>query len=421
MRRERRECGAGGGRETPEDRPLTGMSSSGVERTKQAMPELPLIDLPGEPYADGVAHGRAAAALVAENLRIYYDRFQREAHLSIEETRARARRYLEVIERVEPAYAEAMRGLSEGSGATLDDVAVLNARYEILYSQYSNINRITADRHGIPAGGCTAFAVLPEASADGHLYLGQNWDWFPAVRGLVLRAARPGGFRMAAFTEAGIVGGKIGMNSYGMGLVINGLLSSRDDWERLATPFHVRTWRILQARTLDEAVAVVEHEDRSCSANFLIGQANGASRVVDVEAAPHAVCRLHPAHGVLAHANHFVDPERLGIWQPLAEEKVSTFRRCARMEAMLEEERGGREDGRGRSDGSGTLDARTLMTVLRDHVGRPDSVCRHPNPALPEEERVETVVSVIEDLTARRFYVAPGTPCTHEFEEIALQ
>jgi isopenicillin-N N-acyltransferase-like protein len=60
------------------------------------------------------------------------------------------------------------------------------------------------------------------------------------------------------------------------------------------------------------------------------------------------------------------------------------------------------------------------MSLLRDHTGRPDSVCRHPNPALPEEERVETVVSVIEDLTARRFYVAAGTPCTHDFEEIAL-
>lgn len=370
------------------------------------MPHFPIVDLPGEPHSDGETHGRAAAALVAENLRIYYDRFQREAKLSLQETRARARRYFEAVERTEPAYAVAMRGLSEGSGATLDDVAVLNARYEILYSQYSKINQIAATSYGIPAGGCTAFAVLPEASADGHLYLGQNWDWFPAVRGLILRTAGPDGFGMAAFTEAGIVGGKIGMNTHGIGLAVNGLLSSHDDWSRLHTPFHVRTWRILHARTLDEAARVVEGEDRACSANFLIGHANGTAQVLDIEAAPHAVCRLQPARGVLAHANHFIDPGRLGIWQPLAEEKLSTFQRCARMEEMLVEGR--------------ALDARGLMTVLRDHVGRPDSVCRHPNPTLPDEERVETVVSVIEDLTACRFYVAPGPPCTNEFEEIAL-
>jgi isopenicillin-N N-acyltransferase-like protein len=397
------------------------------------MSGLLIVDLPGDPYGDGVAHGRAAAALIDENLRIYYDRFLREARLSAEETRVRARRYLAVIERDEPAYAEAMRGVSDASGATLDDVAVLNARYEILYSQYSTINQDAAAARGIPAGGCTAFAVTPDASADGHLYLGQNWDWFPAVRGVLLRARGAGGFRMAAFTEAGIVGGKIGMNSHGVGLVINGLLSSRDDWSRLHTPFHVRTWRILHAPTLHDAVAVVEGEDRSCSANFMIGQANGTAEVVNIEAAPHAVCRWQPAGGVLAHANHFVDPQRLGVWQPLAEEKTSTYQRSARMEAMLEAGRRGGSGVHGRDahglDAHGLsahgrdahgLDARGLMGLLRDHTGRPDSVCRHPNPALPEEERVETVVSVIEDLTARRFYVASGTPCTSEFEEIAL-
>jgi isopenicillin-N N-acyltransferase-like protein len=378
------------------------------------MPRLPVVDLPGDPYGDGAAHGHAAAPLIAENLRIYYDRFQREAKLTPEETRARGRRYLDVIGRVEPDYVDAMRGVSEGAQVGLDDVAVLNARYEILYSQYSWINQAAAAdpaaggaAKGVPAGGCTAFAVLPEASADGHLYLGQNWDWFPEIRGLILRTARPDGLRMVAFTEAGIVGGKIGMNAHGLGLVINGLLSSRDDWSRLRTPFHVRTWRILHARTLREAASVVEDEERSCSANFLIGQANGAPQVIDIEAAPSASCRILPERGMLSHANHFVDPDRLGIWQPLAEEKTSTYPRADRMAAMLEE-------------GRGQLDLSGLMRLLRDHHGRPDSVCRHPNLALPEEERVETVVSVIEDLTARRFYVAPGTPCTHEFEEIEL-
>ena len=387
------------------------------------MPGLRIVDLPGDPYGDGVAHGRAAGDLIEQNLRIYYDRFQREARLSPDETRARARRYFEVVERDEPDYARAMRGLSEASGAALDDVAVLNARYEILYSQYSTINQGAAMPHGIPSGGCTAFAVMPEASADGHLYLGQNWDWFPAVRGVVLRASGAEDFRMVAFTEAGIVGGKIGMNSHGLGLVINGLLSSEDDWARLRTPFHVRTWRILHARTLRNAVAVVEDEDRSCSANFMIGQANGTAEVVNIEAAPGAVCRWHPAGGVLAHANHFIDPNRLGVWQPLAEEKTSTYQRGARMEEMLEAGRHAAP----RSDGGPQvlsrqrpLDAQGLMDLLRDHTGRPDSVCRHPNPALPEEERVETVVSVIEDLTARRFYVAAGTPCTNDFEEIPL-
>jgi isopenicillin-N N-acyltransferase-like protein len=372
------------------------------------MAALPIIELPGTPHDDGVAHGRAAGAAIAENLRIYFDRFQREAKLTAAQTRERGLLYLAVIDREAPEYGAAMRGVAEGAGIPLDDIAVLNARYEILYSQYAAINQAAAHPHGIPAGGCTAFAVTSEASADGHLYLGQNWDWFPAVRGVVLRR-RGDGPAIAAFTEAGIVGGKIGMNGWGLGLVINGLLSSRDDWSLLRTPFHVRTWRILHARRLRDAVRVVTDELRSCSANFIIGQRGEPAEVVDIEAAPHATCALAPQGGVLAHANHFEDPGRLDVWQPLAEEKTSTYQRAARMQALLA------EGARTRS-----LDAGAIMTILRDHQGHPDSVCRHPNPRLPEEERVESVVSVVEDLTAGRFYVAAATPCTTPFVEIPL-
>ena len=66
------------------------------------------------------------------------------------------------------------------------------------------------------------------------------------------------------------------------------------------------------------------------------------------------------------------------------------------------------------------LHAQGLRSILRDHAGHPDSVCRHPNPALPEEERVETVVSVLQDLTARRMYVAGGTPCLTPYQEIEV-
>jgi isopenicillin-N N-acyltransferase-like protein len=371
------------------------------------MADLQVVDLPADPYEAGVAHGRTGQALIAENLRIYYDRFQREAKLTPGQVKERGEAYRRVIEREAPEYAEAMRGVSDGAEIPLVDVAILNARYEIMYSQYSAIGREEAA--SIPAGGCTAFAVQPEASADGHLWLGQNWDWIPRVRGLLIRQPRASGGALLAFTEAGIVGGKIGLNSHGIGLVINGLLSNQDDWARLGIPFHVRTWRILHAGTLDEAAAAATAEGRSCSGNFLIGRANGRAEVLDLETAPGASCVLHPQQGLLAHANHFEDPDVLGIWQPLMEEKTSTFHRGARMRDLLEAGRRGE-----------TLDGQGMMRILRDHDGRPDSVCRHQNLSWPEEWRVETVVSVLIDCTARQMYVASGIPCEHEFQRVDL-
>ena len=69
--------------------------------------------------------------------------------------------------------------MAAGSGHDLLDLLVLNLRYELLYYQYGVCAIGGAD-------GCTAFAVLPAASANGHLLLGQNWDWIPEVKGAVL-------------------------------------------------------------------------------------------------------------------------------------------------------------------------------------------------------------------------------------------
>jgi isopenicillin-N N-acyltransferase-like protein len=250
--------------------------------------------------------------------------------------------------------------------------------------------------------------VLPEASADGHLRIGQNWDWIPDVEGVLLHVTRPDGLRVLCFSEAGVAGGKIGMNSAGLGLAINGLLSNEDDWSRMGRPFHVRTWEALCSWSLDDAAGAVTRGLRSCSANFLLAQAGlpDEGAAVDIEAAPQGACRLDPVGGLLAHANHFSDPDRLGIWQPLVEERRSTYHRCSRMEQLLLE-----------ASTTGGLSVERLQAILRDHQERPESICRHPNPELPQDERYETVVSIIMDLHAGRMQAAPGPPCTEVFQE----
>jgi isopenicillin-N N-acyltransferase-like protein len=315
----------------------------------------------------------------------------------------------------------------------LHEIAALNARYEILYSEYSRIVMEELPRpHPIGEGaaqtrvdGCTAFAVLPEAAADGHLRIGQNWDWIPGVQGLLLHVERPGGFRLLCFTEAGIAGGKIGLNSAGLGLVINGLVSNHDSWARLRTPFHVRTWAVLNSRTLEQATAAILGEERSCSANFIVAAAEGAEdpplalspsrplalsgwrgRAVDLEAAPKTARALEPEGGLLAHANHFLDPDALQIWQPL-DERTSTFRRCSRLQHLLAAHRG-------------SLDDERLMAILRDHEGYPQSICTHPSPLWPEEERLQTVFSTVIDLHAGQMLAAAGNPCTHPYERVSL-
>jgi len=356
---------------------------------------FPVLNVDGDPYDQGLQHGVALGEQIAHNVELYYDRFLREGQLEAREARARAATYQPVLKG--HPYYQALAGIAQGSGQALLDVLVLNLRYELLYYQYGVCGIGGAD-------GCTSFAVLAEASANGHLLLGQNWDWIPGVKGAVVRTHEADGLETLGFTEAGIVGAKIGLNSAGLGLTINGLLSTVDDWSRPVLPFHVRCYEILRKRSLTEAAAVITDTPRSCSANFLLAQT--PDRAIDIEAAPDAVWAIDPQRGALVHSNHFVDPTGLGIVEPEAERRPHSYTRHARMATLLE--------------ARAPVALGDLEVSLRDHDNFPDSICHHEHPDDPPAEWLITVTSAIMDLADFSLRLTDGPPCEHLYEVVSL-
>ena len=371
--------------------------------------QLPILPLKGAPHEMGVEHGQRVRNEIDHNLAVYFKRFRNETKLSREQVLQRAAKYLPVIERVAPAYAEEMKGVAEGSGSDLLDITALNVRYELMYSQYSKLGVPTISPR---ADGCTAFAVEPYMSENGHALMAQNWDWIPEVEGLFLRKVNDNELGVISFTEAGVVGGKIGINSAGLGLLINGLVSNVDDWSRLEKPFHVQCWEILRSRSLEDAIRIVSEGQRSCSANFLLGQQKSLERatIVNVESAPHAVNTLSPENGVIAHTNHFCRPASVGISQVIDEEWRSTLTRYDRISKLLNDHVVGQEK----------FSLETAKSMLRDHYGRPDSLCRHPNLALAEDDRYKSVVSVVMDLEDRKLWATDGSPCENDYRLIGF-
>lgn len=356
---------------------------------------LPLIELEGTPFEQGLTHGRRAQARIKHNLDVYFNRFQSEGRLTREEVLKRAAAYWPAIQNQSPDYTEALRGVAEGSACDLIELVALNVRYEILYHQFT---------HTALADGCTAFAALPEITANNHLLLGQNWDWIPNVKGVALHI-REEDLEVLCFTEAGIVGGKIGLNSWGVGLAINGLTSTDDDWSRLGVPFHVRCFEILRARDLNDAVEIVTHGVRACSANYLIAQID--ARVVDIEAAPPAARVLTPDEGFIAHTNHFLDPKALGVVEPPSEKRPHSLHRLQRISQLLTSKR--------------PLSVERLKTYLRDHDGHSYSICRHIDKNEPPQEQYQTVTSAVMDLHERVLWISDGPPCENAYQELSLQ
>jgi len=58
--------------------------------------------------------------------------------------------------------------------------------------------------------------------------------------------------------------------------------------------------------------------------------------------------------------------------------------------------------------------------MLRDHFGKPYSVCTHVDPAIIEDMQAETVASVIMDLDERSLHITKGPPCLSEYEKYTL-
>ena len=363
---------------------------------------LPIVRLTGTPYEQGRQHGLALKDRIAHNLSVYFDRFEREIHLSRADVLDRARRYGAAIEAQNADYYAGLHGVADGSGFSLDELTALQVRYEILYYGFGKEAMAQAERE---VDGCTAFAVLPQASESGHLLVGQNWDWIPQVQGAVLHTTDPDGFQTLAFTEAGIVGGKIGLNSAGVALAINGMTSTADDWERLSKPFHVRCYEILRARDFAQAVSVVTDQPRACSTNFLIAQT--PDRVVDIEAAPDALRLLGCEGGCLIHTNNFTNPEEIGVTETPSDRRHFSIGRRSRLGELL--------------SAHDRVSVADLQADLRDHVRFPYGLCRHAAIGLePPESHYITVTSVIMDVEARTMLLTDGVPCENEYQAVSL-
>jgi isopenicillin-N N-acyltransferase like protein len=370
------------------------------------MSGIALLTTEGGAHARGLAHGRRFAREIADNVATYLRRFAASG-LGRDQAFAEAARWRKAIAGQDGAYAEEMRGIAEGSGETEDTIALLNARYELAFTLFGQEARIAAKTAALVGpDGCTTFALLPQATADGHTWLGQNWDWLAGVHGrtFVLRARRTKEPSFVCLTEAGIAGGKMGVNECGIGLVENGLASSRDGSNPYQTPFHVRCRQVLDAEGFEAALRPVTGTPRTCSANFVIGAAGG--QIVNVESSPDHVSRLDPEDGIVTHSNHFLTS---GHGESLLEKIApNTLYRAARMRELL-------------SAIGGAISFEHMHSAAADHFGAPQAICRHPDAREPSERRTMTVGAVLIDLDARTMHVANGPPCANDYVAFSLQ
>jgi len=373
---------------------------------------FPIIDLAGGAFERGRIHGAQARARVERSIATYARLF---AFCGIDWRGAQAlgARYRDPIDAFDAELLAEIEGIAAGAGRHVNEILALNARTEILPPTYPGEPH--PDWQGIAAanvaagvpdwGECTAIAVRPAASATGGTLLAQNWDWLGAQRGaLVLARIRASdGSHCLTLTEAGMLA-KIGLNEHGFGVCLN-ILRSEHDGKQPGVPVHVLLRALLKRSGVKDAIAFASTLSFGGSSNILCADAAGDAAALEL--APSGLYVVPAAGGTLCHTNHFLAPAAQSREATLAP-SLSSIPRLERAHALV-----------------GALPAKLgvadLQRMLRDEADGYRAISREPDPALPEEARIESVASVIMELAAGVMHVAPDVPSRTAYAPVRLR
>ena len=328
-------------------------------------------------------------------------RFTKEAHRAVEVAKTElawekgasleaAKRYgRKILPRVVawfPDFIEEIRGYAKGSGVPFD----------LLFAQWSGYTPALSGK------GCTDLAIGADHTADRSVLVVHNEDYTPAYDGIVVpvHVAVDGKPVFFAMAYQGLFP-TIGFNDRGISLTGNAL--SHND-TRIGIPKMFAPRKVLESRTLVEALQASMPADRGSSFNNVVCTKDGELYSMEGSASAHDA--LYGEDGWLAHTNHYLSPR---MWQferdPHAIScSVARLNRARRLlKASL-----------------GQVTPETIMAIQRDHVGKPDSICHHENPDVQESDRTKTLFGSILNLTRGEAYISGSTPCATEYRTYRL-
>jgi isopenicillin-N N-acyltransferase like protein len=329
---------------------------------------FPLVEVTGNAYELGYGHGAQAQALIQRYLLL----IERLTGLTRDVLCRNAMRFLPYIQSLSPAYVEEMRGLAAGAGISFEEAVLCQAR---------------AEAGRVPDGGCTAFALVGSATADGLPLAGQNQDLEPEYADVaILLRVQPtdGRPRALIFTFAGQLG-YAGMNEQGVVHFANALYDF--DWQP-GLPHYPLKRLILEQRTVAECQELVGRH-RTCSAANIV-LCDGTGTIGDLEVRPEGAAAFVDDHpDWIVHANHYLTP------QFAAHETNSLADSCPRLDRMRSLLR----------QAWGTITVETMQRILADHAGDPGAICRHG------ERGMHSISGYIAEPAKRLLHVRRGHGC----------
>ncbi|MBI1318299.1 MAG: hypothetical protein GC168_05010 [Candidatus Hydrogenedens sp.] len=226
---------------------------------KESIEGVTVLHLKGSPYELGFEHGALCRDRVTAGMNAYHSLLN-EAHEDTHIPIWVLNFGLDCVYRmcspyIPDQYKRELEGLADGAGV---DLAILRRVHVI--SEVTERN-------------CTSFAVFGNATTDGRLLHGHNFDWDTSA-GIQNTAAlflyEPDeGIPFAAFGYTGMIGYVSGMNMEGVSVGFIGAVTR--DGRSAAMPLMLMLRHVLEnAHNLEEAGDLIEHAHRGVGYNYVI-------------------------------------------------------------------------------------------------------------------------------------------------------
>lgn len=287
---------------------------------------LHVLRLSGDDYEMGYQHGRLLGEAVHRGPIPYFERYvesmlgaglgPRAGRLigaALRQTVGRK------IARGFPAHVRAaLDGLADGSGidrGRLLGAVTMPETYLWVLGRVLAVRRPRlAPRSGVPLLGCTSALAWGDATRDGRLLHGRNFDYqgvgaWDTEQAVVFHRPKDGQPYVSVSSAGVLFGGFTAMNASGLSLVVHQHMAS-DALEIGGVPIGVAGDEIMRhARTLDDARRILDADVPNGCWTYLI--ASGREKaVLCYETTPKARAhRIASDGGTFAYANVFLDRE----------------------------------------------------------------------------------------------------------------
>lgn len=354
---------------------------------------LRILKLEGKPRERGVSHGKQIKFLRDEIIHIV---LQKKSEIKKMELASRIiEDLLAVVERYTPDFIAEMRGISDASGISFDD---------LFFSSYSSfIENLCHFKEKFPAD-CTTWGASDEATKDGKPIAVKNRDKYiehllPQIFAYV-KPAR--GYRYFALGNAGDPGVPgCGVNERGLCILSSYVCSSKVG---IGLSDSILVKELLEKEeTVDGSISLLKSYPNVGQFNLLMADRKGNLAVAELGYKKYAI---RSGKSVIVNTNHFVSEHMKGFFEPYRYEPrmvESTYKRFSIIKEALEK-------------ALGEIDIEFAKKLMMYH-GEDEfsSICVHPR-----EIAVQTLSCFIAKLNEPRVWFTHGNPCDSPFFELKL-